>query len=325
MTPPRIALVGAGSMGSLHARVIAANPACELAAVIDALPEAGRRLADTYNAAYLSSVDEATDIQGVVIAATTEAHYGLARQVLEAGWPVLVEKPLTPSIEDSRRLVDYATQHAIPLMCGLLERYNPAILTARRLISDPILIQATRHSPYVPRIKSGVAWDLLVHDVDLVIGLVPSSVRRSTSVSGVFHPSSLATSEDIIEAHLEFSSGAVASVSASRLSQRKVRAMTVYERDSMVEIDLLRRDVTVTRHVADDAFTDQGRSYRQQAVIEIPELVTSREPLATQLDRFLGLLAGEVDADAERLTILPSHEVVAEALASDSGRSTLAD
>jgi predicted dehydrogenase len=156
-----------------------------------------------------------------------------------------------------------------------------------------------------------VAWDLLVHDVDLALQFLPGPVADIEAVVGHFHPSSVAGAEDVVEALLRFESGAVASVSASRLSQRKERSLVVREIDRLIEVDLLRRDVTVYRHVSGEAATSDGRGYRQQTIIEIPELVTSQEPLAAQLDRFLGLLAGTVDADEERASILPSHQVVA--------------
>jgi hypothetical protein len=112
---------------------------------------------------------------------------------------------------------------------------------------------------------------------------------------------------------LSFPSG-LATVSASRLGQRKVRSLVVSELDRLIEIDLLRRDVTIYRHVSHDSATPDGLGYRQQTVIEIPELVSAREPLATQLDRFLDLLAGKVDPATERESILPSHRVVASVL-----------
>ena len=104
-------------------------------------------------------------------------------------------------------------------------------------------------------------------------------------------------------------------MSASRIGQRKLRSLVITEVDRLVEIDLLRRDVTIYRHVSHDSVTDNGLGYRQQTIIDIPELVSGREPLATQLDRFVDLLTGAADIDEERCSILPSHRVVASVLA----------
>jgi predicted dehydrogenase len=208
-------------------------------------------------------------------------------------------------------VLELSASRGVPIMCGLLERYNPAVMTARSMIQSPVHVTGVRHSPYVPRIRTGVAWDLLVHDVDLALQVLGGEVTGIEAAVGHFHPSSVPGAEDVVEALLRFDTGAVASVSASRLGQQKVRSLTIRELDRMIEVDLLRRDVTVYKHVAAEAAHDDGRGYRQQTIIEIPELVTSQEPLAAQLDRFLGLVAGRVDADAERASILPSHRVVA--------------
>ena len=123
----------------------------------------------------------------------------------------------------------------------------------------------------------------------------------------------------IAETVMIFDGGGMAMVSASRISQRKMRSLTIAEVDRLIEVDLLRRDVTIYRHVSLDAATPDGRGYRQQSIIEIPELTTVREPLAAQLDHFLDLLAGNVDAAQERRRILPPHRAVAQVLVDHYG------
>ncbi len=298
-------------MGSLHARVTAQHAGADLVTIVDPRPAAGQALADRFGASWRPELGDLAGIDAVIVAAATEAHFDLARLVLEAGVPLLVEKPVTDRLEQTVELLDLSARRGVPMMCGLLERYNPAMLTARTAIENPIHISGVRHSPYAPRIRTGVAWDLLVHDVDLALQFLPGTVTDIEAVVGQFHPSSVPGAEDVVEALLRSDSGAVASISASRLSQHKVRSLVIREIDRLVDIDLLRRDVTIYRHVSGEAATPDGRGYRQQTIIEIPELVTSQEPLAAQLDNFLGLVAGTVDADAERASILPPHQVVA--------------
>ncbi|WP_026425005.1 Gfo/Idh/MocA family protein [Actinokineospora inagensis] len=312
---PRIALVGVGSMGSLHARVIAQHPDCDLAVVIDPREEIGTAVAEKFETTWRAELGDVSDVDAVVVAAATEAHHGIALDVLAQGKPLLIEKPVCASLAQTEEVLAAAEKAGLPIMCGLLERYNPAVMTALGLIDEPVHVAATRHSPYAPRIKTGVAWDLLVHDVDIALqcfrGAEPTSVASGI---GQFHPSSVPGAEDVVDAVLRFSSG-VATVSASRIAQRKIRTLAVYELERLIEVDLISRTVTIYRNVTQDAFTPDGRGYRQQSIIEIPELVTAREPLATQLDRFLDILAGRVDADAERRSILPSHRVVAAVMA----------
>jgi predicted dehydrogenase len=310
----RIALVGTGTMGTLHARVLSGNDRVELTRVIDPREEAGRAVADRFGTKWTPELGSLSDVDAVVLASATEAHHELAQEILGQGKPLLVEKPVANSFELAEEIVWLSATKDVPLMCGLLERYNPAVMTALALVGEPVHLMAMRHGPYAPRIKTGVAWDLLVHDVDIAIqffgGATPS---RVTSGAGYFHPQSAAGAEDTIETVLSFPTG-LATVSASRLGQKKVRSLVVSELDRMIEIDLLRRDVTIYRHISHDSVTEDGLGYRQQTVIEIPELVSAREPLATQLDRFVDLIEGKVDAAEERDSILPSHRVVADVL-----------
>ena len=171
-------------------------------------------------------------------------------------------------------------------------------------------ITTRRHSPYAPRIKTGVSWDLLIHDVDLILNIAKSDLDQVVAQARQFHPDSVERSDDVAEATLTFASGALGHASVSRVGQRKIRELSIYEQGRLIEVDLLRRDVTIISNISSDA-TNEGRNYRQQTVIEIPELISNREPLAAQLDHFLNLLESPRQAKLERESILPSHEVIA--------------
>jgi predicted dehydrogenase len=306
----RVALVGAGSMGSLHARVIAQSDRADLVAVVEPDREVGSSIADRFGAGWQATLDAVPNADAVVVAAATEAHPALGREVLDRGLPLLMEKPLAHELADTEDLVALAAKADLPLMCGLLERYNPAIMTASSALEEPRHIMAQRHSPYVARIRTGVSSDLLLHDVDIALrlagGATPSRVRGSF---GYLHPDSPEGSEDVAEAMLAFPDGLVANVSASRSSQRKVRTLSVAEENRLIEVDLLRNAVTIYRHVLNESGPD-GLGYKQQTIIEIPALVSSREPLAAQFDVFLDLIAGTRDHAAEREAILPAHRVI---------------
>ncbi len=309
-TALRITLVGAGSMGSLHARVIAGSDVARLVAVVDPDERVGRAAAERYGARWCPVLeDDALDVDAVVVAAGTALHRDIGGRVLEHGLPLLMEKPLADALPDAQDLVLQSEKLGVPLMCGLLERYNPGILTAMSLLEEPLHVMAQRHSPYVARIRSGVATDLLIHDADIAVrmmGAEPVLVRGSF---GYLHPDSDAGSEDVAEALLTFGTGAVTHLSASRMSQRKVRSFAVSELNRLVEVDMLRNTVTLYHHVVDEN-PGPGTTYKQQTIIEIPQLVSGQEPLAAQLDRFVALARGDADADVERAGILPSHRVV---------------
>lgn len=310
MSRPKILLIGAGSMGSLHARVIAQSALADLAAIVDPSPDAGQALADRYGSTWLPELPDLDGFDGVVVAAATEAHHQLALTILDAGVPVLVEKPLADTLAKTQEILDVSATRGVPVMCGLLERFNAAVLTAKALVDEPVYVTCTRHSPYAPRIKTGVSWDLLVHDVDLTSMFLGGDPTAITGRLGQYHPLSVPGAEDVVEALIEYPGGKLARVSASRIGQRKIREMAIHDADKLVEVDLLRRDVTVYRHVSDQPADAEGRGYRHQTVIEIPELVTGKEPLVAQFEHFVGLLDGTVDADAERRSILPAHRIV---------------
>jgi predicted dehydrogenase len=305
----RIAVVGAGSMGSLHARVVSQSDRVDLVHVVDSDPAVGQPLAERYGATWRPELDDVADVDAVIVAAPTGAHYALGRQVLERGLPLLMEKPLTDRLVDAEDLVALSEQLDVPLMCGLLERFNPAIMTALSVVEEPRHVLAVRHSPYVARIRTGVASDLLIHDVDIALRIgagLPEVVRGSF---GYLHPDSESGSEDVAEAMLGFADGTIANISASRVSQRKVREFAIAETGRLIEVDMLRNAVTIYRHVLNESSPD-GLSYKQQTVIEIPALVSSREPLAAQLDRFVDISTGAGDPATERASILPAHRVV---------------
>lgn len=305
----QVVLVGAGSMGSHHARVIGQSEAADLAVLVDPREDVGRAVAERFGATWRRELPDLGAYDAVVIAAATEAHYDLAVEVLDQDRPLLIEKPVADSLLRTEEILGLADARDLPMMCGLLERYNPAVITARSVLRDPVHVTATRHSPYAPRIRTGVAWDLLVHDVDLAINLIGAQPTTVSSKLGFFHPESAAGAEDVATTILGFEDGAVAQISASRVGQHKVRTLAIHELDRLIEIDLLRRNLTVYRHVSEDS-VDDGPSYRQQTIIEIPEIPPSPEPLTAQFSRFMDVIDGRADAAAERGSILPSHRVI---------------
>jgi predicted dehydrogenase len=317
MTTLRVALIGAGSMGSFHARVLSQSSTASLSAIIDPSREAGQALAERFDSTWFPDLDGLSGADAVIIASPTDTHHDLALHVLGLGKPLLLEKPVAGNLTQTEAVIDAAKARGVPLMCGFVERFNPAIMTVRAMVEAPVHITATRHSPYVSRIRTGVAWDLLVHDVDACLRFVGAELDSVRGGLGFVHPESERTAEDMAEVVLGFGNGAVATASASRIGHRKIRTMNLSELGRSIEIDLLRRDVTIYRHVGGDPASTNGLGYRQQTVIEIPELISNKEPLAAQLDHFVDLVNGVVDADEERESILPPHRVVA-ALAEDS-------
>ena len=314
MAVPNIVLFGAGSMGRNHARIISSSPSAHLAGIVDPFEANGRAATELYGGTWHADAGSALkEADAVVIAASTEYHYDIAKEVLDAGLPVLIEKPICPSLEQTEEILDASERMGVPIQCGFLERYNAGVLAAQSLIDEPVYVRAERHSPYWSRIKTGVAWDVLVHDADLISRMFGSQTPdRVQAEVGYFHPESLEGAEDVIDVSLRFPSGGIASASASRVGQRKVRKLTIQSLNSMVEIDLLLRSVTKYRH-ANIESTDGRAGFKQMTEMEVPE-VSGAEPLAAQFEHFVELVEGRVDADAERRSILPAHRIIDAAL-----------
>lgn len=304
----RIGIIGIGKMGSLHARVVASSPECTLAWVADPNQDAGQRIAEHFNSRWIPEADLG-DVDAVIVAAPTQFHRDIAHTVIEQGLPLLLEKPMADTIDESRSIVEAARRRGSVLACGFLERFNPAVRTAADIAREPLYIATVRHSPRVPRITTGVASDLLIHDVDMVVRLVGDLPNRVTGSYGIFARDVTEPPEDVAEAMLGFRSGCVANLSASRISQRKVRTLVINEAERSIEVDLLRQAITVFRNVEGAAF-DEFAGYSQQTVMEIPVIRHTGEPLQLQLTHFLNLLTDDALAEAEIQSVLPPHEVL---------------
>jgi predicted dehydrogenase len=306
--PLRVGLVGAGSMGSLHARVLSGHDATELAWIADPDVVAGQRLAERFGTKWLPE-PEFSGIDAVVVAAPTQFHHEHSMAAIEAGLPLLVEKPIAESLVHVQEILDASTRKGTVLMCGLLERFNPAARTAAEIARQPLHVTTVRHSPYAARIPSGVASDLLIHDLDLVVRLMGEAPVALTGHYGYFEPRSTVSSEDVAEATLRFAGGQIAALSVSRIAQHKIRSLTISELSRLIEVDLLRQSITIYRHVQDSGFDDDA-GYSQQTIIEIPIVRHPGEPLQLQLAFFVKLIEGRGDADAERETLLLPHLLI---------------
>ena len=304
----RVGLIGAGSMGSLHARVLAGAAATELVWISDPDRAAGEHLAARFSSVWVAEPDISL-VDAVVIAAPTQFHHAQAMAVVEAGVSLLVEKPIADSIAEVDEVIDASRRLGTVLMCGFLERFNPAVRTATDIARDPLHVTTVRHSPYAERIRTGVASDLLIHDIDLVVRLMGEPPAIVTGHYGYFEPRSVDTSEDVAEATMRFAGGQIASLSVSRIAQHKIRSLAIAELGRVIEVDLVRQSITIYRHVQEAGF-DEEAGYRQQTIIDIPIIRHPGEPLQLQLAHFIDLIEGRADPDVERDSLLLPHLLI---------------
>jgi len=233
--PLRAAVIGAGYLGKFHAQKYAALPDCTLQAVVDVDSGRARAVADGLSTAACADYREVLngiDVASIVV--PTELHHEVARACLEAGVHILVEKPVTRTVEEAAELVELAEQKGLVFQVGHLERFNPAILAVRDQITKPLFIESDRLSVFKPRgIDVNVVLDLMIHDIDLILSIARSDVAE-VRASGF---PVLTPVVDIANARIEFADGCVADVSASRVSQSSLRKLRIFQHDMYISID----------------------------------------------------------------------------------------
>jgi predicted dehydrogenase len=233
--PLRAAVIGAGYLGKFHAQKYAALADCELQAVVDIDTARAKDIAEAVGTSACRDYREVLkgiDVASIVV--PTELHYEIARACLEAGVHILVEKPVTRTVEEAAELVELAAQKGLVFQVGHLERFNPAILAVRDQITKPLFIESDRLAVFKPRgIDVNVVLDLMIHDIDLILSIARSDIS-AVRASGF---PVLTAVVDIANARIEFADGCVADVSASRVSQSPLRKLRIFQPDMYISID----------------------------------------------------------------------------------------
>lgn len=226
---PRVAVLGVGSLGKEHARIyaeLAQAGVCRFAGVYDVHPEASRTQAQRYGVTAFASAEEAARaVDALSIVTPTTTHYALARELIDQGRHVLVEKPMTDDAAQAAELVRLAQERRVVLQVGHVERFNPVFAYLEQVATEPRFVECHRLSPYPQRSTDiGVVLDLMIHDLDVILAFVKSEV---ISIDAVGIPV-LSRSEDIANARLRFANGCVANLTASRISPERMRKIRVF-------------------------------------------------------------------------------------------------
>ena len=276
MTNLRVGVIGVGHLGQHHARLLKELPGVTLAGVVDSHAARAQEIAAKYGtAAFTSPAELLSRVDAVSIAAPTEAHIDLALPFVDAGIPVLVEKPIAASVADADRLLEAAARRGTMVAAGHTERFNPAVAAARPLISAPRFIEIHRLGTFPERsLDIDVIFDLMIHDLDLLLTIVGEAV---TSVEAV-GVNVLTPRTDIANVRLRFASGCIANLTASRISRDRVRKARFFQPQSYVSIDYAAQEVEVYR-----LRPTAGRPAIEGGKLDIP----SEEPLRRELADFV--------------------------------------
>lgn len=279
----KIAVIGVGHLGQHHARILSGLPGVELVGVVDVNQDRAGQVAARYAVrAFAEWRDIVPLVEAVTIATPTETHAVIAGSLLEAGIHVLVEKPMTRTTGEADLLLDAARRSGATLAVGHTERFNPAVAAARALVHEPKFIEVHRLGTFPDRsLDIDVVFDLMIHDLDLVLQFVGRDVA---SVDAVGVPV-LTPRIDIANVRLRFANGCIANLTASRISRDRVRKIRFFQRDSYVSIDYSSQELEMWRLVPKPG---------QMPAIEGGKMeVAHEEPLKRELEDF-------VDAIRER-------------------------
>lgn len=237
----RLGVIGVGYLGQHHARIYSEIEGSQLAAVVDTDRKKADSYAEKYGcAAHVDYREILHDVDALSIVTPTTSHYSIALDCLRAGKDVLIEKPITVSVEEADELIKEAEKRGCIVQVGHLERYNPAVLFASDMIREPLFIESERLSPYLGRgTDVDVTLDLMIHDVDIILSLVALPVREIKAVGAKV----LSGKIDVAKAWIEFEKGCTALVTVSRLSPEKLRRLKVFQKDSYLSIDYQNTEV----------------------------------------------------------------------------------
>ncbi|MBI9075590.1 MAG: Gfo/Idh/MocA family oxidoreductase [Desulfatibacillum sp.] len=245
MNKLRTAVIGVGYLGKFHAQKYAAHQDAELVGVVDTDRKAADQVArDCGTQAFYDYRDLFGKVDAVSVAVPTAHHFQISKEFLENEADVLIEKPMTNTLDEADTLIELGESRGLIIQVGHLERFNPAVLALNDIVKKPLFFEAQRMSSFKPRaLNVSVVLDLMIHDIDIILNLAGSRLQniRSTGVSVV------SEHLDVANARLEFENGCVASVTASRMAQNDMRMLRIFQKEACITVDFAQRRVAVTK------------------------------------------------------------------------------
>lgn len=291
--PLRVGVIGVGNMGQHHTRVLGLLKDVELYGVADINVTRGLDIASKYRVRFFEDYhDLLACVDAVCIAVPTRLHYQVGLDCLNAKVHVLIEKPIAASIEEAESLVNAAAENNCILQVGHIERFNPAFQELSNVLKteELLALESHRMSPYSQRANDvSVVLDLMIHDLDLLLELTATPVVKLTATGTQVEASGYL---DYVTATLGFANGAIATLTASKVTHRKIRTISAHCKNALIEADFLNNEILIHRQTTADYTTNYGQVlYRQDGLIE--KVYTSKiEPLHAELEHFVSCVRG---------------------------------
>jgi len=274
----KVAVIGIGNLGQHHARIYySMKELVNLVAIVDV----DKTKIEKYKKVY-PDVEFFTDYRNVIdkidavsLVVPTKLHYSIAKEIILAKKHILIEKPITTTVEEAEELVFLAEQNNVILQVGHVERFNPVIQTIKEFVYQPKFIESMRLSNFDPRVADiGVILDLMIHDIDIALSFVKSNLKSIEAYGAkVF-----TNNEDIVKARLRFENGCICDLTASRISLNKYRKMHIFQPDSYISIDFIRQNAKIYRKIF---------SSNEQKIELIRPKIKKEEPLKLELQNFI--------------------------------------
>ncbi len=293
----RTAVIGAGKMGSIHAKVYRQLADSELVGIVDVDENKAKKLAEKHECLAFSDCDDILDkVDAVTIATPTVTHLQLAKVFLHHKIPVLIEKPLASSVREGRKIVAMAKRYDTVCAVGHSERCNPVVQAMKRLDIEPKFIESHRVSPYPFRSTDiGVVLDIMIHDIDIILSLAASKIKRVDAVGVTV----IEGGEDICNARIVFENGCIANITASRLALKTERRVRVFTRQAYLSVDYLKKSGMVIKTAPNTNVVEWIRERRERGDFDLtsvnwPDLlhieqlqIDDKEPVRLQQEAFL--------------------------------------
>ncbi len=268
----RVGVVGVGHLGSIHAKVYSDIDAVKLIGVCDSNLQRAVKVGEKYHVPSYADYEELfgkTDAVSIVV--PTSLHYNIAKDFLKRGIHTLVEKPITKSLSEADELIEIAKDKKLILQVGHIERFNSAVLAIEPYLTKPRFIECQRLGPFAKRVQDvGVVLDLMIHDIDIVLGLMEKEVVGVEAVG----LSTISDHEDVANVRLTFENGIIADITASRVSKDAVRKMRIFQEDSYLSLDFMNQEASL--------FRKTGNSLVREKI-----KIKKGEPLKKELESFV--------------------------------------
>ncbi|KPJ83665.1 MAG: oxidoreductase [Spirochaetes bacterium DG_61] len=290
----KIGVIGVGRMGTYHANVLSAlNQEIDFVGIYDIDEERSRYISEKYNThTYQSMEDLLEEVDGVCIAVPTKLHYEVAKRALMMDVHTLVEKPIARTIEEASHLVNISNERNLMFQVGHVERFKGAVVELRKIVENPYLVEARRLSPWIEKDwDTGVVLDLMIHDIDIVLSLIKSDLQAVDGMGKRVR----SDYEDIASAVLQFENGAIATITSSRLSEARIRTMSVSQDRAFITLDFESQDIDIYRGASASFFVSQKEiTYKQESFVERVK-VQKENALKEELLHFIDCILGRTE------------------------------